>query len=508
MKLLMKCVNAQCKSGARTAAALLAGAGILAGCSFAPDYKKPTAETPGTFREMTPAQAKVTDGWKTAEPNDTAIRGKWWEMFQQPELNALEEQITVTNNQTLAAALQNFIIAREITKETRSQYFPTVSAAPNANLSQSKLRAPTSSSSGGSSTGSSVPGQRVMTYSLPIDASWELDLWGSIRNSVKANTLEAQATLADLENMRLSIQGEVAVNYFQLRELDSQKQLLDDTVKAYQDSLNLTLVLHKTGIASDQDVAQAETQLNTTKAQSTDLGILRAQLEHAIATLLGRPASEFSIASNPLTAKPVAIPIGLPSQLLERRPDIAASERRVAEANAQIGVARAAFFPTVTLTGDIGYNGERIGSLSSGPALFWSVGGTAAETLFDAGRRRAVTKQSWASYRLQVANYRQTVLTAFQNVEDNLSALRILSVELQQQSAAVSSSQRYLNLAKERYRLGIDSYLNVVVAQTSVLNNQRTELNLRLTQLTSSVQLIEALGGGWDGTLTATTVSR
>lgn len=498
---------------------LLAGAGIFAGCSFAPDYKKPTAQTPGAFKEMTPAEAKVTDGWKTAEPNETAIRGNWWEVFQQPELNRLEEQVTVTNNQSLAAALQNFIIAREITKETRSEYFPTVSADPNINLSHSNLRSPLGSSGTGSTgstggtgttgnNGTSFSNQRIMTYALPVDASWELDLWGSIRNSVAANKLEAQATLADLENMRLSIQGELAVDYFTLRQLDSQKQLLDDTVKAFQDSLNLTLVLHKTGIASDQDVAQAETQLNTTKAQSTDLGIQRAQLEHAIATLIGTPASEFSLDNNPLSAKPVAIPIGLPSQLLERRPDVAAAERRVAEANAQIGVARAAYFPTVNLTGDIGFNGERIGSLSSGPALAWSVGASAAQTLFDAGKRRAVTKQSWATYRLQVADYRQTVLTAFQNVEDNLAALRILTVELQQQSAAVASAQRYLNLAKDRYRLGIDSYLNVTVAQASLLNNQRTELTLQGEQLTFSVQLIEALGGGWDGMLTATTVSR
>ena len=504
----MKRVNTQCMNGVRTAAVLVISAAIFAGCSFAPDYKKPAVQTPGAFREMTPEQAKVTDGWKTAEPNDTAIRGKWWEMFQDSELNALQEQVTVTNNQTLAAALQNFIVAREITKETQSQYFPTVSADPNINLSHSNLRSPVSSGSSPGTATISVPGQRVTSYSLPIDASWQPDFWGNIRNSVKANKLEAQATLADLENMRLSIQGELAVDYFTLRQLDSQKQLLDDTVKAYQDSLNLTLVLHKTGIGSDQDVAQAETQLYTTKAQATDLGIQRAQLQHAIATLLGKPASEFSLDYSALTTKPIAIPFGMPSELLERRPDVAAAERRVAEANAKIGVARAAFFPTISLTGDVGFNGEKIGSLSSGPASFWALGASAAQTLFDAGERRAVTKQSWASFRLQTANYRQTVLTAIQNVEDNLAALRILSVELKQQSDAVSSSQRYLNLAKDRFRLGIDSYLNVVVAQTSLLNNQRTQLTLQGEQLTDSVQLIEALGGGWDGNLTATTVSR
>jgi NodT family efflux transporter outer membrane factor (OMF) lipoprotein len=348
----------------------------------------------------------------------------------------------------------------------------------------------------------------VLNYSLPLDASWQPDFWGSIRNSVKANAMEAQATLADLENMRLTIQGELAVDYFQLRELDSQKELLDATVGAYRDSLNLTVVLHKTGISSDQDVAQAETQLNTTLAQDTDLGIQRAQLEHAIATLLGKPASEFSLITNALTAKPIAIPYGVPSRLLERRPDVAAAERRVAEANAQIGVARAAFFPTITLSGDVGFDGERIGNLSAGPAFLWSAGAGATETLFDAGRRNYVTKQAWATYRQQVANYRQTVLTAIQGVEDNLAALRILSQELKQQHAAVASSQRYLNLAKDRYRLGIDSYLNVITAQTTLLGNQRTELNLQVEQVADSVQLIENLGGGWNGTLTATTVAR
>jgi NodT family efflux transporter outer membrane factor (OMF) lipoprotein len=357
-------------------------------------------------------------------------------------------------------------------------------------------------------SGESTVGRRVTSYALPLDASWQPDFWGSIRNAVKANRLEAQATLGDLENMRLTVQGELAVDYFQLRELDSQKRLLDDTARAYQDSLNLELVLHKTGIASDQDVAQAETQLYTTQAQATDLGIQRAQTEHAIATLLGKPASEFALATNVLTAKPIAIPYGVPSRLLERRPDIAAAERRVAEANAEIGVARAAFFPTVSLSGEVGFDGERIGNLSSGPAFLWSLGAGATETLFDAGRRNYVTKQAWATYRQDVANYRQTVLTAIQGVEDNLAALRVLSQELKQQTDAVAASQRYLDLAKERYRLGIDSYLNVITAQTTLLGNQRTELTLQEEQITDSVQLIENLGGGWNGSLTATSVAR
>jgi len=335
-------------------------------------------------------------------------------------------------------------------------------------------------------------------YSLPFDASWEPDFWGRIRNTVKANSLEAQATLADLENVRLTIQAEVAVDYFQLRVLDAQKQLLAATVTAYQESLKLTQDQSDTGMASDQDVAQAETQLNTTLAQATDLGIQRAQLEHAIATLLGQPASAFSIAPRSLNAKPIAIPFGVPSQLLERRPDIAAAERRVAEANAQIGVARAAYFPTITLGGTASYQSTSIQNLFSAPGLVWSVGATLAQTLFDGGLRKAVTEQSRAFYQGTVANYRQTVLTAFQEVEDNLSTLRILSQEVQQQDAAVNSSQRYLRLADVRYQSGIDIYLNVIIAQTALLNNQRTALNLQMQQLMASVQLIKALGGGWD----------
>jgi len=499
----MKTKNVMFKNANWLLAILLTGVFISAGCSFAPKYRKPTVQQPAAYKE--PGQELAN--WKVAEPQDATIRSNWWEMFQQPELNALEEQITVTNNQTLAAALANFLAARAVTKQTRAGYFPVVSADPSITYSKqpSHGSVATGSTSSGVITSSSSP---VTAYTLPLDASWEVDLWGSIRNSVKANALEAQATLADLLNMRLSIQGEMAVDYFQLREVDSQKQLLDSTTSAYEDSLKLTRVLHDTGIASDQDVAQAETQWSTTLAQATDLGIQRAQLEHAIATLLGKPASEFSLSNSPLAAKPIPIPFGVPSQLLERRPDIAAAERRVAEANAEIGVARAAYFPTITLSGDIGYSGEKIGSLVSGPGLFWSVGAAAAETIFDAGRRQAVSEQAWATYQGKVATYRQTVLTAFQAVEDNLASLRVLSTELTQQTDAVSASQRYLNLAKDRYRLGIDSYLNVITAQTTLLGNQRTLLNLQVEQMTASVQLIEGLGGGWDGSLAAKTVKK
>jgi len=460
---------------------------LFAGCSFAPKYSEPSVQTPAAFKELTTAQSSETDGWKTARPDDDRLRGQWWKMFNELELNAFESQVNVSN-QTVAVALANFLAARAVVKQTRSQYFPTVTASPS--VTESRQQVTSSSSSPTSST--------FTEYSLPFDASWEPDFWGRIRNTVKANSLEAQATLADLENVRLTIQAEVAVDYFQLRVLDAQKQLLAATVTAFQESLKLTQDQSDTGLASDQDVAQAETQLNTTLAQATDLGIQRAQLEHALATLLGQPASTFAIAPRSLTAQPIAIPFGVPSQLLERRPDIAAAERRVAEANAQIGVARAAYFPTITLSGAVGYQSTSIQNLFSAPGLVWSVGATLAQTLFDGGLRKAVTEQSRAIYQGTVANYRQTVLTAFQEVEDNLSALRILSQEREQQDAAVASSQRYLRLADVRYQSGIDIYLNVIIAQTALLNNQRMALNLQMEQLTASVQLIKALGGGWE----------
>jgi len=475
----------------RTTIVLLATVALFAGCSFAPKYAKPTVQTPAAFKEMTPAQSQETDGWKTAEPMDNALRGQWWEMFHEPELNAFESQVNVSN-QTVAVALANFLAARAVVKQARSQFFPTVTANPS--VVSSRQASPSNSRSSVNST----------EYSLPFDASWEPDFWGRIRNTVKANSLAAQATLADLENVRLTVQAEVAVDYFQLRVLDAQKQLLDATMIAYQESLKLTQAQYGAGLASDQDVAQAETQLNITLAQATDLAIQRAQLEHAIATLLGQPASSFSIPTNSLTTKPIAIPFGVPSQLLERRPDIAAAERRVAEANAKIGVARAAYYPTITLSGAAGYQTTSVKDFFSASGLAWSVGATLAQTLFDGGLRKAVTEQSRAIYQGTVANYRQTVLTAFQEVEDNLSTLRILSQELQQQNAAVASSQRYLTLANVRYKSGIEIYLNVIAAQTTLLNNQRTALNLQMEQLTASVQLIKALGGGWNASLETT----
>jgi NodT family efflux transporter outer membrane factor (OMF) lipoprotein len=467
---------------------------LVAGCNLAPEYARPTAippggSTPAAWRELTPADFASTDGWKMAQPQDDLIRGNWWEKFGDPLLNELEQQVDVSN-QSLALAAANYRVARALVAEARAQLFPIVTTSPSVTRSSSGATTSTSVARSSSSA--------TTQFQLPFDASWEADLWGRIRNSVNASTDEAQATAADLENTRLLIHAEVAVDYFELRAQDSQKEILDGTVVAFRKALDLTKIRHEGGIASDEDVAQAETQLETTIAQDTDLGILRAQLEHAIAALVGKPASSFSIPMAPLRPNPPAIPLGLPSQLLERRPDIAAAERRVAEANAQIGVVKAAFFPTLTLSGSGGFASTALGSLLSAPSRFWQFGASLAQTLFDGGKRQATVEQAMASYDGTVATYRQTVLTAFQEVEDELASLRILSQERGQQDAAVASAQTALARAEDRYKFGVDSYLNVITTQSTLLSNQRTAMNIRMQQMTASVLLIKALGGGWE----------
>ena len=461
---------------------------LFKGCDKAPKYKTPTVSTPPAYKELTPANFKETDGWKFAHPNDAALRGNWWEIFNNTELNSLETQVNISN-QNIAMAEANFRIARALVKEARSEYFPTVTVSPSITVSRNSTKLSQSNFS---------TGRVLADYSLPFEATWEPDLWGRVKNNVSASASEAQATAADLENVRLSVEAELAFDYFQLRALDAERQLLDSSTVEFQQALDLTNVRLQTGISSEEDVSQAETQLETTQAQATDLGVQRAQLEHAIALLTGQPASTFSLPTEGLKAEPPAVPFGLPSQLLERRPDIAASERRVAEANAEIGVAKAAFYPSLTLNAAAGLESSSIVSWFSWPARFFSLGPTLSQTLFDKGRRKAVTEQSLAAYDSNVAGYRQSVLTAFQEVEDNLAALRILSREREQQEAAIKSSERTVELANDRYKAGIDSYLNVITAQTTLLTNQRTEVNLQMEQMTASVELIKALGGGWN----------
>jgi len=468
----------------RAATALLCAALLLQGCVVGPKYHRPTVDTPGTFKEVTPDDLKKMDGWKVAQPQDSALHGKWWEILGDPQLNALEEQVNISN-QNVASAFANFMAARALVREARAQYFPTLTAG----ASITRQRQPNTA------TGSATT---FTEYSLPFDASWTPDLFGRVRNTVRAAAANAQASAADLENTRLTAQAELAVDYFQLRGQDALKQLLDSTVVAYEKSLELTKALYETGIDSDESVAQAETLLEATRALDTNIGILRSQYEHAIALLVGKPASSFSIAVEPLKTPPPAIPFGVPSQLLERRPDIAASERLMAQANAQIGVAKAAYFPTLTLSASAGLESTQGSSWFTWPSRFWSVGPAIAETIYDGGLRRATMEQYRAQYDQTVANYRNTVLTAFQQVEDNLSGLRILSKEIQEQDTAVVSAERSLKLATDRYRLGIDPYLNVITAETALVSNQQTAVNLRITQIVDSVQLIEAIGGGWD----------
>jgi NodT family efflux transporter outer membrane factor (OMF) lipoprotein len=457
------------------------------GCNFAPPYRRPIVQTPVAYKE--------TNNWKVAQPSDAMLKGKWWEMFNDPQLNALEDQVNVSN-QTIVASLQNFLAARALVKEARSAYYPTASIVPT--VTQTKAASGSSSSLLTTATGSNAASTVYGAYSLPLDASWEPDLWGTVANTVREDAYAAQATAATLENMRLTMQAELAVDYYELRGQDELIQLYADTVKSYQDSLDLTKTLYETGIDSELDVVQADTLLETTRATATGLGIERGQLEHAIALLVGQPASSFSLNPAPILRVVPEVPLGLPSELLERRPDVASAERTVAEQNAAIGVARATYYPTVSINGSTGFQSTSIGQLLTPQSFFWAVTASAAETIFDAGRRKAANQQAWATYRSAIATYRETVLAAFQQVEDSLVSLRILSLEIKQQDIAVAASQKNVDLSLYRYKLGINSYLNVITAQETLLSNQQTAVNLRMQQLTSTVQLIMAMGGGWN----------
>jgi NodT family efflux transporter outer membrane factor (OMF) lipoprotein len=463
---------------------------LLAGCLLSPKYHIPFAETPAAYKELTPADFKNTEGWKVAQPKDNALRGNWWEIFNDPQLNALEEKVDISN-QTIVAAAESFFAARALVIEARSQLFPTVTTSPG--LTRERL---SSTLTPGGMGNTSSP--TFTDYLLPFDVTWQPDFFGRIRDTVRSAAYGAQASAADLEDTRLTVQVDVAADYFQLRGQDALKELLDSTVIVFRQSLELTRALYETGIGAEEAVAQAETQLEATRAQDTALGIQRAQFEHAIAMLTGQPASTFSIPFEPLKSSPPAIPFGFPSQLLERRPDIAAAERLVAQANAQIGIARAAYFPTVTLSAAAGFETVMFASWFTWPSRFFSIGPTVAETIFDAGLRRATVEQFGAQYEETVATYRQTVLTAFQQVEDNLASLRILSVEIQQQDAAVRAAERANSLALDRYKLGLDPYLDVIITQTTLLSNQEIAVSLRIDQMTASSALIDSLGGGWD----------
>jgi NodT family efflux transporter outer membrane factor (OMF) lipoprotein len=499
-------------SSNRRSIVLLLGVLALPGCVVGPKYHKPDVETPGTYRELTSGNDSTTETWKLAQPSDDAIHGKWWEMFNDPQLNALEDQVNVSN-QNIAAAFAAFQQSRALVRQAQSQYFPTLTTGPSitrsrtpASFARTGAGATTGTTGTGAGIGTGTTGTSAATpaaligneFIFPFDASWTPDLWGKVRNTVRSNKAAAQASAAELENTRLTAQAQVAVDYYELRAQDSLQQILDATVAADTDSLKLTQALFETGIDNDEAVAQADVQLKSAQAQATNLGIARAQFEHAIALLVGKPASSFKMPVEPLKIQPPPVPVGLPSQLLERRPDVAQDERLMAQANAQIGIAKAAYFPSLTLSASAGFESSMLSNWLEWPSRFWSVGPALAETLFDAGLRRATVAQFQANYDQTVATYRQTVLTAFQQVEDNLASLRILSQEIAQQDAAVAAAQRLLDIATDRYKLGLDPYLDVITAQTTLLSNQQTAVQLRLQQLMASVQLIEALGGGWD----------
>jgi NodT family efflux transporter outer membrane factor (OMF) lipoprotein len=455
-------------------AAALAGLIAMTACAVGPGYKRPDTPAVAAFKESPPA------GWKEAQPNEGVLRGAWWEMYGDTALNAFESQVSISNQNVLAAEAQ-LRAAQAAVRITGADRFPTVTAAPSAAV-------------GGGAVGSG------RLYTLPVNATYQVDVWGSIRRSVEAGRDVAQATTAQLENARLLYQSELAADYFQLEGLDASRKLLVDAVASYERNLQLTQDRFTGGVASQGDVALAETQLESARAQLVDVGIARAQFEHAIAVLIGKPPADVSVPASAKTpAPPPPIPVAMPSALLERRPDIAAAERQVAAANAEVGVAKSAWYPVLTLTADAASKTDTVVNLLTLPTRFWSVGADLAATLFDGGRRRAQVALSEATYDTTVANYRQTVLTGVEQVEDNLAALRILADEAAIADRAVDAARRSLDISTTQYRGGLASYLQVITAQTSLLENQRTAADLLTRRLVASVSLIQALGGGWKG---------
>ena len=453
----------------------------LTGCVVGPKYHQPAMPAPPAYKEV--------GDWKPAQPNDQNLGGEWWKVFQDPQLDALELQVNVSN-QNLKAAAAQFQQARAALRYNRADYYPTVTAGPSATRTRVSSNRPPPNSI--------FNGVTENDFVFPFDVSYQADVWGRIRKNVESYREQAQASAADLATVNLSMHADLAVDYFEARSLDAEEQLLNSTVKQYEQALELNENRYQGGIASEVEVEQARTILQTTQAQAIDVGVARAQFEHAVAILIGKPPAEFSLPPLPLTAPPPHIPIGVPSELLERRPDIAAAERLVASANAQIGVAKSAYYPSINLGASGGFESAVITTLINGPSGLWSIGLSATETLFDAGRRRALTDEARAAYDAQVATYRQTVLTGFQQVEDNLAAVRILENEAQVQDEAVASAQRSLDLSVTRYTGGVTSYLEVITAQNAALGDEVTAVNILGRRMANTVLLIQALGGGWD----------
>jgi NodT family efflux transporter outer membrane factor (OMF) lipoprotein len=460
---------------------------LLSACEVGPDYQKPAAASPPAYKESSEAAVK-TEGWKPAEPKDAANRGAWWSIYSDPVLDGIESQVEISN-QNLKASEAAFRQARALVSEARAGYFPVLGA--NASVQRS-------GQGGGSSSGGRTSASRAQTqYDLTATASWDLDLWGRIRRGVESNEASAQASAADLASARLSFEAELASDYFSLRIDDEQMRLLNATVEAFQKSLEITQNRYRAGVAAKSDVAQAQTQVETTRAQAIAVGVQRAQLEHAIAVLIGKPPAEFSIAPEPFKSGVPEVPAGVPSTLLERRPDIAAAERRVAAANAQIGVAIAAYYPDLTLSASYGFAGPVLGTLVQASNAVWALGPQLAETIFNGGLREAQVEAAKAAYDQTVADYRQTVLSGFQQVEDELSNLRILAQQAQVQEGAVKAAEESERLTLNDYKAGTVAYTSVVTAQATALSNKQSLLTIQQTRLAANVALIQALGGGW-----------
>jgi NodT family efflux transporter outer membrane factor (OMF) lipoprotein len=462
---------------------------MLTGCMVGPKYVKPTVPMAPAYKEPGPDAYKEDPNWHPAQPADASLRGEWWTIFGDPQLNALEPQIA-TANQNLKIAEARFRQARAQIGFNRANLAPTISVAPFAGGQRTSDNRPNSNTSvSDSSTG---------YIQLPVDLNYEIDLWGRVRRSISAAREEGQASAADMQTALLSLQAELAVDYFEARAADAQKQLLNDTVTQYEEAFRITTNRFEGGVSGESDVDQAKTQLEAARVQANDITAIRAQYEHAIAVLLGQPPASFTLAPAPLLTQPPAIPSGLPSELLERRPDIASAERRVAEANDRVGIARAAYYPTVSIGAIAGFESTTLSNILSASSFFWAAGPTASETIFDFGRRRAINEQAIASYDETVASYRQTTLTAFQQVEDNLTALRVLQQEATHQHQATQAAQAAQRIFNNRYVGGIDNYLSVVTAQTTALNNERNDIDIMRRQMDASVLLIKALGGGWN----------
>lgn len=463
----------------------------LGGCVVGPRYHKPSASTPvaPNYKEST-VNFQDADGWKVASPQDAMLHGNWWEIFNQPELNDLEQQLNI-NNQTIKQYFENYLAARALIRQARSQYYPTVSVGAGFTRSHtSGTLAPQGTGGSGSGTASE--------FTLPLEVSWAPDLFGRVRNTVREYQAGAQVSAADLENERLLEQAALAETYFEIRGQDKLQQVLDEIVKADDETLTLVQAQYDVGTGNEVSVEQAKQTLESARAAATNAGIARAQYDHAIATLLGKAATDFTMPILPLVVNPPPIPTGTPSQLLERRPDVAAAERQMAEANAVIGIGYAAYYPSVSLSASGGLTSSTISKLFNASSREWSIGPSASETIFDAGLRRATIDQYIATYNADLASYRQTVLTAFQQVEDYLAETRLLTKEVQQEQSATDAAQKAFDLEKPRYDTGIDPYLDLLTTQTALLQTQQALVGVQVQQMTSAVLLIEALGGGWD----------